>query len=98
VAEIGWGFGNQNKVPWPQTPDGLPVTPAFLMHLKSADMEGDITMNMLSVFGIPTIAEYPNDGSFGRVILGISGTGVDIYVPETMLEDACGLVDEKDED
>ena len=34
----------------------------------------------------------PGDGSFGEVFLGSSGFGVDIYVPETMLEDAQNIV------
>ena len=35
---------------------------------------------------------------FGKVILGISGTGSRIYVPETMLEDAKALMEAETDD
>ena len=49
-------------------------------------------VNMLSAYGIPAVKQYPQDGSFGRVILGMSGNGTDIYVPQTLLEDALALI------
>lgn len=48
-------------------------------------------VNLLEAYGIPCIRQYPNDGDFGRLILGTSGTGVEIYVPKTMYEDAVNL-------
>ena len=41
-------------------------------------------------------------GRFGRLVLGFSGTGTDIYVPESMYDDALALIqtpaDEPEED
>jgi hypothetical protein len=51
-----------------------------------------MAVNLLEAFGIPTISAYPNDGEFGKLILGFSGTGMDIYVPETMLDDARNII------
>ena len=34
------------------------------------------------------------NGHLGRLVLGISGYGVDIYVPKSMLEDAKKLIEE----
>lgn len=90
---MNWSF-DEKKMAWPATPDGEKVPPAYLVHLSAKDMESNIFINMLESYGIPTVTRYPGDGSFGRVILGISGTGVDIYVPETMLEDARALMED----
>ena len=35
------------------------------------------------------------EGSLGRVVLGISGYGVEIYVPENLLNDAKILLEEE---
>ena len=47
---------------------------------------------MLEAYGIPCLKRYPGNGSFGKVILGMSGQGTEIYVPKSMLEDAAALV------
>ena len=38
---------------------------------------------------------YPGDGGFGKLILGMSGQGVDILVPKSMYEDAVALCNEE---
>ena len=40
-------------------------------------------------------AHVSGDGGFGRVVLGMSGQGTDIYVPESLLEDAIELCKEE---
>ena len=57
--------------------------------LKSASDE--LIINMLEAYGIPCLRDYPGDGSFGKVVLGMSGQGTDIYVPESRLEEARAL-------
>ena len=64
------------------------IIPAALMAL---DMDDALLANMLGAYGIPCVKQYPNDGQFGKLILGMSGTGVDVYVPKSMLEDALTL-------
>lgn len=76
---------------WPKK-DGEPVEPAFLKHCTSVDMEDEMLINMLSAYGIPAIKLYPSNGSFGKVVLGMSGDGADIFVPSAMLEDAVALI------
>ena len=51
----------------------------------------ELTINMLEAYGIPCLRQYPGDGSFGKVILGMSGQGTEIYVPKSMVEDAANL-------
>ena len=89
-----WSFGRKKEgPPWPDGDDGNPVPPAYLVHLSLVDMEGQIVVSMLESAGIPVVTQYPNDGEFGKIILGFSGTGLDIYVPATLLEDARGMLE-----
>lgn len=100
-----WFFGRKKRVTdiWPNGDDGQPVAPAYLMHCLETQMELEITLNLLQAYGIPVVTRYPNDGSFGKVMLGMSGSGCDLYVPQTMLEDAKNIIsgdiqDEQDDE
>jgi len=77
---------------WPKNEDGTDVPPAFLTHTGGSPMDEQIVLSMLEAYGIPAVTRYPGDGAFGKVVLGASGWGVDIYVPETMLADARALL------
>ena len=55
------------------------------------DLSDELKINMLEAYGIPCLRDYPGNGSFGKVILGMSGQGTDIYVPESKLEEAQNL-------
>ena len=61
---------------------------------SSTDLSDQLTMNMLQAYGIPCLSMERGNGSLGRLILGISGYGVDLYVPESMLADAGKLIEE----
>lgn len=76
---------------WPKDEDGQPVEPVFLAHCTNLDMSDEMLVNLLEAYGIPCVRRYPNDGDFGRLVLGVSGTGVDVYVPKTLYEDAAAL-------
>lgn len=76
---------------WPRDDAGELIEPVFLTHCMNLDMSDEMTVNLLEAYGIPCLRLYPNDGDFGRLVLGVSGTGVDIYVPITMYEDAVSL-------
>jgi hypothetical protein len=77
---------------WPRDEKGEMVRPVFLMHTLESQMEAEMKINLLQAYGIPAVTQYPNNGDFGKVMLGISGTGVDIFVPETMLDDARNII------
>lgn len=51
----------------------------YLCHCKGIDMDETMLVTRLEAFGIPCLRQYPNDGQFGKLILGISGSGVDIF-------------------
>ena len=73
---------------WPQTENGEPVAPAYLKHIHGGPLDMELTLNLLEAYGIPHVCEYPNNGLFGKLILGHPPGGMEVYVPETMLEDA----------
>ena len=59
-------------------------------------MADRLLINMLEAYGIPCLTRYPHSGEFGKVVLGMSGFGTEIYVPETLLEDAVALLQSDD--
>ena len=91
---MDWGLHRYGKDfdAWPKGPSGEPEEPAFLTHCSPLDMAADMLRNMLEAYGIPSTVSYPGDGSFGKVMLGMSGSGVDIYVPKSLLADARELL------
>ena len=100
-AELSWGSRMPDDLleRWPKNADGETEKPVFLCNCRSQDMGDELKINMLEAYGIPCLRIYPHDGSFGRVVLGMSGFGTDIYVPESMLEDAkalCNPVSDED--
>ena len=84
---------------WPRDSAGELEEPALLCSCKCLDMSDQLRINMLQAYGIPCLCKDRGDGNFGRVIMGISGEGVDLYVPKSMLDDAKALCEEvNDED
>lgn len=92
-----WGRAIQEELlsRWPKDENGQPEKPAFLCNCKNLDMGDELRINMLEAYNIPCLRMYPGDGGFGRVVLGMSGQGTDIYVPESLLEDAIELCKEE---
>ncbi len=91
--ELSWGKSVPSDLleRWPKTPSGEPEKAVFLCNCKALDLGDELKINMLEAYGIPCLRDYPGDGSFGKVVLGMSGQGTDIYVPESMLEEARNL-------
>ena len=93
MPNLSWGFGEGAVVgDWPRNDAGEPIVPAFLKHVADTRGELNILRPMLASFGVPTVCRYPGDGQLGEIVLGFSGSGVDVYVPETMLEDALNII------
>ena len=96
-----FGFNKKDKKPlteiWPIGDNGEKEKAVFLCHLSANDMQDELLVNMLEAYGIPSIKSYPRDGEFGKVILGMSGLGTDLFVPETMYEDAVTLIKNTEE-
>ena len=93
--KIEWGRADLTGLAerWPKREDGQREPARFFCHCTCVDMEDRLLVNMLEAYGIPCLRSYPGDGGFGRVIMGASGTGVDIFVPKSMLEEATMLIE-----
>ena len=83
---------------WPKDAQGSPVAPKLLAHCRSTDMADVILVNMLESYDIPVMILHPGDGDFGKVVLGLSGTGSLLYVPETLYEQAKDLMEAEPDD
>ena len=83
---------------WPKDENGEPEEPTFLCHCKNTIFNDEVKVNMLEAYGIPCLRIYPGDGIFGSIILGVSGQGVDIYVPKSLYDDAIKLCEEESND
>lgn len=94
---ISWGRSIKDRLSerWPKDEQGNPEEPVFLCRCVSNDMSDQLRVNMLEAYGIPCLCMYPGDGGFGKVVLGMSGPGVDIYVPKSLHEDAAELCKEE---
>ena len=68
---------------------------ACLCTRSCVDLSDKLLMNMLEAYGIPCLCMERGNGNLGRVYLGISGYGTDIYVPENLLLDAKQLCEEE---
>jgi hypothetical protein len=93
---IEWGQFQDGELlrSWPRKENGDPEEPAYLCLRSCSNMEDQLTVSMLRAYGIPCLCMERAEGSLGRVVLGISGYGVEIYVPENLLEDAKTLIED----
>ncbi len=91
--QLSWGKSLPSELleNWPKNPSGEPEKAVFLCNCKAVDLSDELKINMLEAYGIPCLRDYPGNGSFGKVVLGMSGQGTDIYVPESKLEEALAL-------
>lgn len=78
---------------WPKDADGMPEKAVFLTRCSAHDLTDELTVNMLEAYDIPCLRTYPGDGAFGKVVLGMSGLGVDIMVPESLHDEAAALIE-----
>jgi len=90
---MSWFNKKKEDIPWPKGEDGEPVPPAYLTDIGGGPLDMELTLNLLEAYGIPHVCEYPNNGLFGKLIMGHPPSGMEVYVPETMLEDARNLLD-----
>lgn len=74
-------------LPWPAGENGKPAKEVFLERIENQlDLEMELTL--LQAYSIPTIIRRPDI----KIFMGYSPKGADIFVPETMLEDAMNII------
>lgn len=72
--------------------DGEPVETAVLMTAKD-ELQANIVESLLAAYGIPLRRLYKGNDSFGRVFMGLTVNGIELYVPKHKLEEAAGIVE-----
>ena len=83
-VKLTWGKTENDLLQrWPKSADGTPEEPALLTVAMDTNAETDMLCAML--------------GSFGKIVLGMPGSGTWLYVPSSMLEDAKNLIRPIDE-
>lgn len=78
-AEWGRSLPGDLLKRWPRNADGELVPPALLTKCTGIDMDDVLLVNMLEAYGIPCLKNYPGDGQFGKIMLGMSGYGVKFW-------------------
>jgi len=90
--KLGWSFkrakGTSPLPEWPKDDKGENVPAAFLINIGGTQIDYDLALSVLRAFNIPYACELPGSGQFTTIYMGFSGGGMNIYVPETMLEEA----------
>ncbi|MCD8116674.1 MAG: DUF2007 domain-containing protein [Oscillospiraceae bacterium] len=89
-----WGRHEYGKLydSWPKDGQGQPEEPVLLTTCSPLDLEAQMVQSMLEAYGIPSLRHLPGDGAFGELIVGMSGSGIDIYVPKSALAQAQELM------
>ena len=93
-----WKKDSTEDTPWPKTADGQPERAVFLATVSDVGVDAELVISMLRAFGVPVVRQFEHGGQLGKVILGFSGYGEDLYVPESMLDLARELLAPQQDD
>ncbi len=84
-----WHTGGEDFTQeWPKGGDGLPEQAEYLGETSDFGGDCEVMQARLLASGIPSFTQRPYQGQLGKIILGFSGYGVDLYVPGSRLEEA----------
>ena len=89
-----WRFGRHGdaELPWPIDEKGVKEQAALLTQGFDNLADVDMTVSLLTAYGIPCFKHYDKEGAAGKVINGFSGFGADVYVPTSRVEEAMALL------
>ena len=93
TGDLSFGLSLDILKKWPTDESGKPVPPVFLTRRSGLNFDDTALVAMFDSFGIPCLRRYPGDGDFGRLIFGVTASGVDIFVPAVMLDDAKAILE-----
>ena len=65
---------------------------ALLMTVKD-ELQANIIESLLKVYGIPMRRVFKGNDVFGKIVMGLTVNGIDIYVPSSALLEARGLIE-----
>ena len=56
------------------------------MTVTGTQLDYQMVITQLQSFGVPVVGTFTAEGNLAKLILGFSGTGMDVLVPETMAD------------
>jgi pyrophosphatase PpaX len=65
---------------------------ALLMTAKD-ELQANIIESLLKVYGIPVRRAYKGNDAFGKIVMGLTVNGIDLFVPNSVLLEARGLIE-----
>ena len=65
---------------------------ALLMTAKD-EIQANIIESLLEVFGIPMRRTYRGNDVFGKIVMGMTLNGIDLYVPKSVLTEAREIIE-----
>ena len=84
-----WSFTGRPDAPaWPRDAAGQDEKAVLLASTFDSPADADTVISLLSAYGVPCFKYYDREGGAGKVINGFSGYGADLYVPESLLQEA----------
>lgn len=88
-----WGKADDDLLRrWPKLPDGTPEKPVLAANLPDLGGQADMLIAMLRSYDIPVMTRYTGAGGYSKILFGFAGTGVDLYVPESLYDTALALL------
>jgi hypothetical protein len=94
--KLGWSFKNENEIAdlaeWPRDENGEKIPPVYLTNIYGTQADYQMALSLLRAYKIPYACEFTGLGQMAKITVGFSISGMDIYVPETMLEDAKNIL------
>lgn len=65
---------------------------ALLMTVKD-ELQANIIESLLKAYGIPMRRVFKGNDSFGKIVMGLTVNGIDLYVPSSALLEARGIIE-----
>jgi len=66
---------------------------AALLMTANDELQANIVESLLKVYGIPLRRKYKGNDTYGRIYMGLTIHGIDLYVPKEALEEAKGIIE-----
>jgi hypothetical protein len=64
-----------------------------LLMTANDEIQANIVESLLKAYGIPLSRKYKGNDTFGKIILGVTVNGIDLYVPKSALVEAKGIIE-----
>ncbi|MDF2841426.1 MAG: hypothetical protein K0Q99_2198, partial [Clostridia bacterium] len=55
--------------------------------------QANIVESLLKAYGIPLSRTYKGNDTFGKIVLGLTVNGIDLYVPKSAIDEAKGIIE-----